>query len=591
MKGKVFLILFALPFAGVGAWMGWSIADAMLESMRMQNWQSTQARLETAGYETHHGDDSTTYQAYATYRYTANGQEYHGDRVGLFSGNDNIGSYQQDTGLRLESLWRNGQPVVIYYDPERPAESIIDRDLRWGMVGFRSIFLFVFGGVGVGLIVFGFLSPKEKDPDDPAYADMPWLANDDWQTSSVRSQSRTAMWGVWAFAALWNLVSAPLPFLLVEEVTVKENYLALIGLLFPLVGIALLTWAIRRSREWTRFGPTPVHLDPFPGAIGGHVGGTIDLKLPFDPAHRFHVSLTNLHHYTSGSGKNRSSREKALWQRDAQAAAQPGPEGTRLVFRFDVPDGLDEADARQSGDSYHAWRLGLTAELPGADLNRDFSIPVYRTGARSQSLPERALADAESRQDQLDEADALGLMNMTHTATGKRLHLPAGRNGGTAALGFLFGAGFAAAGYFILTVEQQLFMGAVFGLLGSLVGLGSLYAGLNSLTVDMDGGKIRSVRRVLGVPVSIGEMPAHSVSSLSKDSSFQSNSGGKHVMHYTVYALDSAGKKVTLGEGFRGAGDADAAIRVLSREFGLRVPGPTAVGSAATDIDYLAADS
>lgn len=591
MKGKVFLILFALPFAGVGAWMGWSIADAMLESMRMQSWQSTQARLEKAGYETHHGDDSTTYQAYATYRYTANGQEYQGDRVGLFSGNDNIGSYQQDTGLRLESLWRNGQPVVIYYDPERPADSIIDRDLRWGMIGFRSIFLFVFGGVGVGLIVFSFLSPKEKDPDDPAYADAPWLANDDWQTSSVRSQSRTAMWGVWAFAAFWNLVSAPLPFLLVEEVTVKENYLALIGLLFPLVGIGLLTWAIRRSREWTRFGPTPVRLDPFPGAIGGHVGGTIDLKLPFDPAHRFHVSLTNLHHYTSGSGKNRSSREKALWQRDAQAAAQPGPEGTRLVFRFDVPDGLDEADARQSGDSYHAWRLGLTAELPGADLNRDFSIPVYRTGARSQSLPERALADADSRQDQLDEADALGLMNLTHTPTGKRLHLPAGRNGGMAALGFLFGAGFAAAGYFILTAEQQLFMGAVFGLLGSLVGLGSLYAGLNSLTVDLDGGKIRSVRRVLGVPVSIGEMPAHSVSSLSKDSSFQSNSGGKHVMHYTVYAHDSAGKRVTLGEGFRGAGDADAAIRVLSREFGLRVPGPTAVGSTATDIDYLAADS
>lgn len=591
MKGKVFLILFALPFTGVGAWMGWSIADAMLESMRMQSWQPAQARLEAAGYETHHGDDSTTYKAYATYRYTANGQEYRGDRVGLFSGNDNIGSYQQDTGLRLESLWRNGQPVVVYYNPERPSESIIDRDLRWGMVGFRSIFLFVFGGVGVGLIVFGFLSPREKDPDDPAYAGAPWLANDSWQTSSIRSQSRTAMWGIWAFAAFWNLISAPLPFVLVEEVTEKQNYLALIGLLFPLVGIGLLTWAVRRTREWTRFGPTPVRLDPFPGAIGGHVGGTIDLKIPYDPAHRFQVSLTNLHHYTSDSGKNRSSREKALWQRDAQAAAQPGPDGTRLVFRFDVPDGLDESDARESGDSYYAWRLNLTAELSGTDLNRDFSIPVYKTGARSQSLPERALADADSRQEQLDEADALGLMNLTHTPTGKRLHLPAGRNGGMAILGFLFGAGFAAAGYFILTVEHQLFMGAVFGFLGTVVALGSLYAGLNSLTVDLEAGKIRSVRRVLGMPVSTREMPAHRVSKISKDSSFQSNAGGKHVMHYSIYAHDAAGGKLTLAEGFKGTGDADAAIRVLSREFGLRVPGPTAADSAAPDIDYLATDS
>ena len=591
MKGKVFLILFALPFAGVGAWMGWSVADAMLESFRMQSWQPAQARLESAGYDTHHGDDSTTYRAYATYRYTANGQEYSGDRVGLFSGNDNIGSYQQDTGLRLESLWRNGQTVVVYYNPERPSESIIDRDLRWGMVGFRSIFLFVFGGVGVGLIVFGLRSPKEKDPDDPAYAGAPWLANDSWQTSSIRSRSRTAMWGIWAFAALWNLISAPLPFVLVEEVTEKQNYLALIGLLFPLVGIGLLTWAIRRTREWTRFGPTPVRLDPFPGAIGGHVGGTIDLKIPYDPAHRFQVSLTNLHHYTSGSGKNRSSREKALWQRDAQAAAQPGPDGTRLVFRFDVPEGLDESDALESGDSYYAWQLGLTAELPGADLDRDFSIPVYQTGARSQSLPERALADAGTRQDEIDEADALGLMNLTHTPTGKRLHLPAGRNAGMAIFGFLFGAGFVAAGYFILTVEHQLFMGAVFGFLGSVVALGSVYAGLNSLTVDLDGGRIRSVRRVLGVPVSTREMPLHSVSSLTKNSSFQSSSGGKHVMHYSIYAHDSGGRKLTLGEGFKGTGDADAAIRVLSREFGLRVPGPTAADSAAADIDYLAADS
>ena len=591
MKGKVFLLLFSLPFAGVGVWMGWSIASAVVESVQMQGWQPVQAQLEAAGYETHHGDDSTTYKAYAQYRYTANGQTWRGDRVSLFSGNDNIGSYQQDTGRRLELLLQSDQPVTVYYDPEQPSNSIVDRDLRWAMVGFRGIFFLVFGGVGFGLLIFGLRSREPKDPEDPAYANAPWLVNDSWQTPSIRSSSRTAMWGIWAFAALWNLISAPLPFILVEEVTEKQNYLALVGLLFPAVGLGMLIWAIRRTREWKRFGPTPVEMDPFPGAIGGHVGGTIDLRVPYDAGHRFQLALTSVHHYTSGSGKNRSSREKALWQREMQASAQPGPHGTRLYFRFDVPEGLKESDANASGKSYYAWRLGLTAKLPGTDLNRDYSIPVYATAEQSRDLPERALAEAHNRQDKVDEEDVIGQLNMTHTAAGKRLHLPAGRNAGIAFGGLLFGAAFATAGYFILTVEAKLFMGGIFALIGSLVALGSLYASLNSLTVELDGGRLRSVRRLLGLPIRTREMLVHNISRLSKDSSFQSNSGGKHVMHYSIFAHDSSGNKLTLGEGFKGSGDADAAIRVLSREFGIRVPGPAAAQAVDEDVDFLAADS
>jgi hypothetical protein len=43
---------------------------------------------------------------------------------------------------------------------------------------------------------------------------------------------------------------------------------ALIRLLFPLVGIWLIACAIRRTREWRRFGAAPVTLDPVPGSIG-----------------------------------------------------------------------------------------------------------------------------------------------------------------------------------------------------------------------------------------------------------------------------------------------------------------------------------
>ena len=343
MKGRVFLTLFGLPFFGVGVWMLWSIGSGFTDAWHMQSWQPTQARLIRAGYDTHSGDDSNTYEAYAVYAYRIGGQEFTNDRVAIGGGADNIGDYQQDMGRKLSAAFSRSEAIAIYVDPDDPREAIIDRDLRWGLVGFKAIFLFVFGGVGLGLIIFAFRAPKQKDTSDPAYSDNPWLLNDEWQMPTVKSNSKKTMYFTWGFAAIWNLISAPLPFLMFNEVVEKENHAALLGLLFPLVGVGLIVWAVRCTLEWRRFGPAPVTLDPFPGAIGGHVGGTIDVNLPYDSSANILLTLTNLHSYVSGSGKNRSRREKAKWQDKQLAHTESGGNGTRLSFRFDVPEGLTES--------------------------------------------------------------------------------------------------------------------------------------------------------------------------------------------------------------------------------------------------------
>jgi hypothetical protein len=64
MRGKIFMLLFALPFFGVGAWMGYSIGSNLLDASRMKQWEPVQATLQRAGYERHSGDDSDTYEAY-----------------------------------------------------------------------------------------------------------------------------------------------------------------------------------------------------------------------------------------------------------------------------------------------------------------------------------------------------------------------------------------------------------------------------------------------------------------------------------------------------------------------------------------------
>ena len=323
------MFLFALPFFGVGVWMLWSVSNTLLDAWQMNSWVQTAAHLIRAGIETHRGDDSDTYEAFATYTYVVDGQQYQGDRVSLSSGADNIGSYQEDIGRRLRAVSAAGDTVVVFVDPDTPSNSIVDRGVRWGLLGFKSIFLFVFGGVGLGLLIVAWRAPKEKDASLPEYQGAPWLLNDDWQTATIKSSSKSSMWGAWIFAVMWNLISSPLPFVLYEEVMEKENTLAIVGLLFPIVGIGLLVWAVRRTLEWTTFGPAPVTLDPFPGSIGGHVGGTIDLKIPFNASNEFAVTLTNVHSYTSGSGKNRSQREKAVWQKNLIAHAATGPVDSR----------------------------------------------------------------------------------------------------------------------------------------------------------------------------------------------------------------------------------------------------------------------
>jgi hypothetical protein len=547
MKGRIFLILFGLPFFGIGVWMLWSISSGFTDAWQMQSWQPTVARLIQAGYNSHSGDDSYTYEAYAIYAYTIGGQEFTSDRVSITGGADNIGGYQQDMGRKLSGAFSRGEAITIYVDPDDPREAIIDRDLRWGLIGFKSIFLFVFGGAGLGLIIWAFRAPKQKDTSAPVYRDQPWLVNDEWQRPTVKSNSKKTMYFTWGFAAFWNLVSAPLPFLMFNEVVEKENYAALLGLLFPLVGIWLIVWAIRSTLEWRRFGPA------------------------------------------------RSRREKAKWQDRQVAHTESGPKGTRLSFRFDVPAGLTESDADQSADAYHLWRLNLKADLPGVDIDRNYEIPVYATGEESRHISSRAIESARNLTDEMDDLAVRNAVQLQSGIGGKEMLYPAGRNIGPALAGLIVGAVFSAIGWYMIVSEEQGIFGnifaAVFAGVGLLAILGSLYSVLNSLQVIKNATELIAVRRILGIPVKRASIRCNELVRFSKDSSFKSRSGNKHVVHYSIFAEDRKGEKIIVAEGFKGASEANAAIRFLTREFGLTPQEDDVNVGSDLEFDVLAADN
>ena len=569
MKGRIVLSLFALPFLGIGGWMAYAICSDLWQAQQMDGWLPTEAALLRAGYETHSGEDSDTYSTYAEYSYAVADRTYRNDRVSIAGGADNIGDYQQAIGRRLADALQRNETITIYVNPANPSDSVIDRELRWGLLGFKSIFLLVFGGIGGGLLAYALLSKSKKNTEAASFGDRPWLANDDWQGAPIGSGSKTGMYVAWGFALFWNLVSAPLPFVVYQEVMQKQNFVALAGLLFTLVGIGLLAWALQRTLEWRRFGAAPVSLDPFPGSIGGHVGGTIDLRLPYEAGANFMLTLTSLYSHVSGSGKNRKRSERAKWQDTRIAHATAGAHGTRLTFRFDVPEGLEASDASRDGDAWHLWRLSLNADLPGVDVNRDYDIPVYETRQKSRRLPESLLRDVAAAQERMDDQAVARLVRLEFGTGGRRMLFPPGRNLLAGITGVIVGGVFAGSGWFLVTQAGHPLMGAIFGLIGILIVVAGLYLFLNSLEVRLEGMTVRTVRRILGIPVRRREMRQSDFVAFDKSSSMQSQSGGRHVMLYSVYAIDHAGERMLVGEGFCGAGQADAAIRLLGREFGL----------------------
>ena len=212
MKGRIIALLLSLPLLGIGVWMGWSIGNIFNDAWQMRSWQPAPATLTSAGYTTSNGE-SDTWEAYAEYTYQFNGQTYVGNRVTIDAGSDNIGSYQRDTGNRLSGAMSRGESITVWVHPADPSDSIIDRDIRWAIVGFKSIFVLLFGGFGVAFLVGAMLGPRKKDETLPQYKEAPWTLKDEWQTESVRSDSKSSMWAAWMFAAIWNLISAFMPFI------------------------------------------------------------------------------------------------------------------------------------------------------------------------------------------------------------------------------------------------------------------------------------------------------------------------------------------------------------------------------------------
>ena len=241
-------VLFGLIFfiVGIGI-LTFMIAPIVYDGWRMQSWESVPAVLLSADLKRNYSSDSDTYQAVARYKYTVNGQQYVNDRVALVKGADNIGDFQTSMGNRLKYYFQSGQLIGVWYNPENPAESIIHRSIRWGLLAFQMIFVVVFGGFGFVILYFSFKGEKAKSPI--ATENHPWLARAEWKNGAIKSNAKMGMMVLWGITLFWNVISFPAAIAATPEVLAKGEYIGFVIFLFPIIGLGLLFWAIKATLQ------------------------------------------------------------------------------------------------------------------------------------------------------------------------------------------------------------------------------------------------------------------------------------------------------------------------------------------------------
>ena len=133
----------------------WIIFKTILDTRKgkaSQHWQTTQGKVTHAGVMNwrswYRGFSSSSEISYFQYEYTVEGQKIFGARI--FFGDFLLSGLGISKDLKqIIQTYAPEQPVTVYYNPAKPAESVLQPGIRsvvrWGYF------------IGIGIIIAGFI--------------------------------------------------------------------------------------------------------------------------------------------------------------------------------------------------------------------------------------------------------------------------------------------------------------------------------------------------------------------------------------------------------------------------------------------------
>jgi len=217
----------------------------------------------------------------------------------------------------------------------------------------------------------------------------PWEKRAEWASGRIAGSNPLATIAiVWIFALIWSSLSGLGSWSIFSghyrtinnQSEMPVLLQGLFGIVFPLIGVGLVIFAVRATRRALRFGQSLLLLDSVPGVPGGTLSGTIDcavspeLEADFD----LRLSCEQIWYSFSGGNGSRERHSLVLWSDDFSCAGEPSGDATdrsSVPVHFAIPVDAHPCGPYDKGEVQ--WNLHVSSRLPGLDYSDDFSVPVF----------------------------------------------------------------------------------------------------------------------------------------------------------------------------------------------------------------------
>jgi hypothetical protein len=252
----------------------------------------------------------------------------------------------------------------------------LDRQKLFKLLGVMAAsigFIALIFGVTAKKGLLGAPSLSAENPEKP------WLERADWAAGRVHSSgipyAKSYLTMGIALCVLGGLIAV----LVVPKALPSGNYSALVAVVFPIVGVVFLIKVVLKFRAHRRFGDCCLEMAQTPARVGGTLAGAIQTSLPLKFDRELRLDLRCIRQTTTGTGQNRRTEEKVLWQDGKTFPSQAELAGSNsgrggVPVCFDLPPGQPQCSKR--GNEAICWRLEM--KIPGANFHATFDVPVFK---------------------------------------------------------------------------------------------------------------------------------------------------------------------------------------------------------------------
>jgi hypothetical protein len=249
------------------------------------------------------------------------------------------------------------------------------REGHWERAALAAAIALACAGAGIGATWWVRFHARALDPSErlrTANPDAPWMWREDWAAGDIRTSARRDANRLTIIAIAWCIATFPIFFLAPHRALEGADYFAIPALIFPLVGIVMLMWAMRMHRRFRQYGESRFAMASVPGQIGGALRGSILIDQPMPAGKPVALELECLNRTTRGNWHSLTIWDWILWKAD-QTSISDSTGSIPVAFMIGP-------DCRPTDDSNPESRIVWCLSARAGQYRAEFEVPVFRIG-------------------------------------------------------------------------------------------------------------------------------------------------------------------------------------------------------------------